>query len=160
MEQWKNASVSMVNPTAEQTLMRKSGKVIPWAAGKFNWIHFPWITSIMTGYLLNAEQPYWVQFQTDDLLRLRRWISSCLDIDYGTMWVKGGCELPPFCFGSILHPSRDRREVLYKAASTTLQPMSGSFSPSATLYKAFALPLHLTALGSSEQATQFAWTSE
>lgn len=160
MEQHKNVPISMVNSTAEQAPTRKSGRVIAWAAGRCNWIHFPWITSVMTEYLLNAEPPYWVQFQTDDLLRFRTWISSCLDIDSGTMWVKEGCKLPPFCLGSILHPCRDRREVLHKVASTTLQPTSGSFSPSATLRKAFALSLHLTALSSSEQAVQFAWVSE
>lgn len=160
MEQCKNVPISIVNPTAEQAPTRKSGGVIAWAAGKFDWILFPWITNVITEYLLNAEQPYWVPFETDDLLRFGTWISSCLDIDSGTMWVKGGRELPPFCLGSILHPCRDRREVLHKVASTRLQPTSGSFSPSATLHKVFALSLHLTALSSSEQAVQFTWTSE
>lgn len=159
MEQHKNAPISRVNPTAEQAPRRKSGKAIAWPAGKFNWIHLLWLTHVMTEYLLNAE-PYWVQLQTDDLLRFRTWISSCLDIDSGTMWVKGGCKLSAFCLGSILHPCRDRREVLHKVASTTPQPTSGSFSPSAAPHKAFALSLHLTALSSPEQAVQFAWTSE
>lgn len=160
MEQYKNAPISRVNPTAEQGPRRESGKVIAWPAGKFNWIHLLWLTHVMTEYLLNAEQPYWVPLQTDDLLRFRTWISSCLDIDSGAMWVKGGCKLPAFCLGSILHPCRDRREVFHKVASTTPQPTSGSFSPSAAPHKAFALSLHLTALSSSEQAVQFAWTSE
>lgn len=94
----------MVNPTAEQSPTRKSGRVTVWAAGKFNWINCPSIINVMTEYLLNPEQPYWVQFLTDDLLRFKTWMSYCPDNDFGTMWVEGGRKLPPFCLDIILHP--------------------------------------------------------